>query len=140
MNILRYALLWTMSFIFTSLIDATWHLVIFKRRYVEGIKPMARMNGDKISFRPGPGLLSQVLVVTSLVILVLAAAKDGTPWLAVLVGAPAGVLAVSVYGVTNYALFKDWNLTLTVLELIWGPLLGGLSGLFVHWAKSMVIR
>jgi uncharacterized membrane protein len=140
MNILRYALLWTMSFIFTSLIDATWHLVIFKRRYVEGIKPMARMNGDKISFRPGPGLLSQVLVVTSLVILVLAAAKDGTPWLAVLVGALAGVLAVSVYGVTNYALFKDWNLTLTVLELIWGPLLGGLSGLFVHWAKSMVIR
>jgi uncharacterized membrane protein len=140
MNILRYALLWVMSFIFTSLIDAAWHLVIFKKNYVEGIKPMARMNGEKISFKAGPGLLSQVLVVTSLVILVLVAAKDGTPFLAALVGALAGVLAISVYGVTNYSLFRDWNLTLTVLEFIWGPLLGGMSGLFVHWAKSLVIK
>ena len=140
MSILRYALLWVMAFVFTSLIDALWHLVIFKKSYVEGIKPMARMTGEKISFKSGPGLLSQVLVVTSLVILVLVAAKDGTSFLAALVGALAGVLAISVYGVTNYSLFKDWNLTLTVLEFIWGPLLGGLSGLFVHWAKSLVIR
>jgi len=140
MNILRYVLLWVMSFVFTSLVDALWHLVIFKKSYVEGIRPMARMNGEKISFKAGPALLSQVLVVTSLVILVLVAAKDGTSFLAALVGALAGVLAISVYGITNYSLFKDWNLSLTVLEFIWGPLLGGMSGLFVHWAKSLLIR
>jgi uncharacterized membrane protein len=140
MNILRYGLLWVMAFVFTSLIDSLWHLVVFKKSYTEGIKPLARMAGGKVSFKAGPGLLSQVLVVTCLVVLVLVAAKDGSPLLAVLVGALAGVLAISVYGITNYSLFKDWNLTLTVLEFVWGPLLGGLSGLFVHWARSLVIR
>jgi uncharacterized membrane protein len=42
--------------------------------------------------------------------------------------------------VTNYALFKDWNLTLTVLELVWGPILGGMSGLFVFWARSFLLK
>lgn len=140
MNILRYLLLWVVSFIFTSLFDVLWHLVIFKKSYVKGIRPLARMTGEKISFKAGPGLLSQVLVVTSLVVLVLIVAKGGTASLAVVVGALAGVLAISVYGVTNYALFKDWSLTLTILEFVWGPLLGGISGLFVFWAKSFLLK
>jgi len=140
MNVLRYLLLWAVSFIFTSVFDALWHLVIFKKSYVEGMKPLARRSGAKMSFKAGPGLLSQVLVVTSLVVLVLIAARGGTALPAVIVGALAGVLAISVYGVTNYALFKDWNLTLTVLEFIWGPLLGGISGLFVFWAKSFLLK
>ena len=138
MNILRYVLLWLLSFIFTSLIDAALHLVIFKKPYVQGLKPLARMKGGKMALKGGPGLLSQVLVVTCLVLLVFLAA-DGSSLLAAVVGALAGVLAISVYGVTNSALFKDWNLTLTVLEFVWGPILGALSGLFVHWLKTWLI-
>ena len=40
------------SFIFTSLIDALWHLVIFKKSYAEGIRPLARMSGEKMAFQP----------------------------------------------------------------------------------------
>ena len=58
---------------------------------------------------------------------------------AALIGAVAGILAITVYGVTNYALFKDWSLKLTVLEVIWGPMLGGFSGAFVVWMKSLFI-
>ena len=58
---------------------------------------------------------------------------------AALIGAAAGILAITVYGVTNYALFKDWSLKLTVLEAIWGPMLGGLSGAFVVWMKSLFV-
>lgn len=140
MIILRYALLWVMSFIFTSLIDALWHLVLFRRSYSQGIKPLARMSGEKMAFQPVAGLLSQVLVVSGIVFLVLMLAGKGSYGTAFLVGAAAGVLAISVYGVTNYALFKDWNLTLTLLELVWGPILGGLSGLFVFWARALLLK
>ena len=140
MIVLRYVLLWVMSFVFTSLIDALWHLVCFRRSYVEGLKPLARMNGEKIAFQPVAGLLSQVLVVSAIVFLVLVLAGKGNYGAAFLVGAAAGILAISVYGVTNYALFKNWNLTLTLLELVWGPILGGLSGLFVFWSRSFLLK
>jgi uncharacterized membrane protein len=84
--------------------------------------------------------LSQVLVVTSLVFLVLYKTQKGTMAEAALVGAVAGVLAITVYGVTNYALFKDWNLSITILEVVWGPILGCLSGVFAFWMKTLLMK
>ncbi|UCC39710.1 MAG: DUF2177 family protein [Candidatus Aminicenantes bacterium] len=140
MNALRYFLVWLLSFAFTSLIDAIWHLRIFKKAYSEGIKPLARMSGDKMAFNPFAGILSQVLVVTCIVFLVLFKTQKVNYLEGALIGAIAGVLAITVYGVTNYALFKDWSLKLTVLEVIWGPMLGGFSGVFVIWIKSILIN
>jgi uncharacterized membrane protein len=139
MNIVRYFLVWLLSFAFTSLIDAVWHLGIFKRAYSEGIKPLARMSGDKMTFNAFAGILSQVLVVTCIVFLVLFKTQKVNYLEAALIGAAAGILAITVYGVTNYALFKDWSLKLTVLEVIWGPMLGASSGAFVVWTKSLLI-
>lgn len=139
MNIVRYFLVWLLSFAFTSLIDAIWHLGIFKRAYSEGIRPLARMSGDKMAFNAFAGILSQVLVVTCIVFLVIYNVQKVNYLEAALIGAIAGILAITVYGITNYALFKDWSLKLTVLEVIWGPILGGSSGAFVVWMKSVLI-
>ena len=139
MNLVRYFLVWFLSFVFTSLIDAVWHLGIFRRAYSEGMKPLARMNGEKMAFNPFAGVLSQVLVVTCVVFLILYKAQKVNYQEAILIGAAAGILAITVYGITNYALLKDWSLKLTVLEVIWGPMLGGLSGAFVLWVKSWLI-
>jgi len=140
MNFFRYALLWAVSFILTSLIDAVWHLGFFGKIYKEGIKPLARMNGDKMAFNPIAGIISQVLVVSCIFFLVLYKVQKGTAGEAFLVGAAAGVLAVTVYGITNYALFKDWGLAVTLLEMAWGPFLGGLSGLFIFWLKPIIVK
>ncbi len=138
MNTGEYLLLWLVSFIFTSALDAAWHLGIFRKIYSSGIKPLARMKGEKMAFRAPWGLLSQVLVVTSLIFLVLYKSQDGTMAEAVLIGAVAGILAITVYGVTNYALFKDWNFSLTILEVVWGPILGGLSGAFAYGMNTLL--
>ncbi len=139
MNIIRYLLIWFLSFAFTSLIDAIWHLGIFKKAYFEGIKPLARMSGDKMAINSFAGILSQILVVTCIVFLVLFKTQKVNYLEAALIGAIAGILAITVYGLTNYALFKDWSLKLTVLEVIWGPILGASSGAFVIWIKSILI-
>lgn len=139
MNAAKYALLWALSFAFTSAIDALWHLVIFGRAYARDFRPLARMSGDRMVFNPAAGLLAQALVVTSLVVLVLyATAGRGDMRSAALVGALAGVLAITVYGITNYALMRDWSLRLTVLEAVWGPLLGGASGAFAFWLRRLL--
>ncbi len=140
MSFLRLALLWAASFVFTSLVDAIWHLGIFRGIYSAEFKPLARMSGDKMAFRAFPGMMAQILVVSCIVALVLIKAAHGTFWEAVLIGALAGVLGITVYGFTNYALMKDWSLSLTVLEVVWGPLLGGVSGGFVFWMKSLLLK
>lgn len=140
MHIIRYLLVWILSFTFTSIIDAIWHLGIFRKSYSEGLKPLARITDGKITLNAPAGLIAQVLVVTCIVFLVLYKVPEGHFLDAALIGALAGILAITVYGVTNYALFKDWSLKLTVLEVIWGPILGGLSGVFVLWIKSLLIK
>jgi uncharacterized membrane protein len=139
MIVIRYLLIWLCAFVFTSAVDALWHIGIFGEAYVTGLKPMARMKGDKMAFLSSPGLLAQALIVSGFVFLVLYKAQRGTLGEAVLVGVFAGILAISTYGATNYALFKDWNLRLTILEVIWGPLLGGLSGAFIFLIKKVIL-
>ncbi len=135
----KYVLLWALSFAFTSAIDALWHLAFFGKAYARDLRPLARTAGDKIVFKAAAGLLAQALVVTSLVVLVLyATAGRGGLLSAALVGALAGVLAITVYGITNYALMKDWSLRLTVLEAVWGPVLGGASGAFTFWLRRVL--
>ncbi len=34
-----------------------------------------------------------------------------------------GFLAYGIYDMTNYAIFKEWNLTFAVIDMIWGGLL-----------------
>jgi uncharacterized membrane protein len=137
---IRYAILWLGAFVFTSAIDAFWHLALFGRPYKEGLKPLARMANGRFAFKGAAALLAQVLVVTSVLLLVLLKSEGATLAAAALVGALAGILAISVYGVTNYALLKDWGLGITVLETIWGPIIGGCSGAFAFWLKTLLVR
>jgi uncharacterized membrane protein len=141
MTVWKYFLLWGLAFAFTSAIDALWHLVIFGKAYAKDFRPLARPAGDKITFNAPAGLLAQVLVVTTILVLVLLTTQTrGNIGLAALVGALAGVLAISVYGITNYSLMKDWSLRLTLLEAVWGPLIGGSSGVFIYWLRNFLTR
>jgi uncharacterized membrane protein len=96
------------------------------------------MADGKFAFKGTAALLSQAMVVTALLALVLIKSEGATLAAAALVGALAGVLAISVYGVTNYALLMDWGWTITLLETVWGPILGGLSGAFAFWLKTLL--
>lgn len=78
--------------------------------------------------------------MTCIVVLVLYGMQKGQMWEAALIGALCGILAITVYGFTNYALFRNWNMTLTILEVVWGPILGGLSGIFVFWMKFLILK
>lgn len=140
MTIARYLLIWLLSFMFTSAIDALWHLGIFRKMYAEGMKPVARMSEGKMAFHPLAGIVAQILVVTCIVFLVLYKNQKIEFLDAALIGMAAGILAITVYGITNYALLKNWSLSLTILKVIWGPILGGLSGIFVFWMRSLILK
>jgi len=138
-NALKMVILWVLILILFSLVDAVWHLVIFGRAYKEDFKPLALVQGEKIVFRKVWGFLAQLFLVSSLIILVLmknpASLKDS-----VIIGFLVGVLAITVYGFTNYSLMKDWSLRLTLLEAFWGPVLGSWGGLVVSFLYRWLFK
>ncbi len=129
-DLVKILVLWILTLLLFSLADAFWHFIIFGRAYRDDFKPLARMDGEKFAFRRSWGFLAQFLLVSSLIVLVLmknpSSLRDS-----ILVGFLVGILAITVYGLTNYALMKDWSLRLTLLEVFWGPLLGSWGGLVV---------
>ena len=49
---------------------------------------------------------------------------------ATLSGGFLGFLAYGTYGLTNYIFFKEYPLSITLLDITWGSLLGGAVSLF----------
>ena len=131
---MEYVAIWFAAFFLMSALDALWHLGIFGWAYRPGFRSVARMVNGRLALQPIPGLVSQVFVVGALMTMVILSVRGGQGYpLNVLVGALGGVLAISVYGLVNQALIKNWTWRLTLLELVWGPIIGGLGGLFVAW-------
>ena len=54
------------------------------------------------------------------------ALKSGSFKEALLKGLFFGLISYATYNLTNYATLKDWPLSLTIVDLIWGTTLGGL--------------
>jgi uncharacterized membrane protein len=131
---MKYVAIWFAAFFAISAVDALWHLGIFGWAYGPGFKSVARMKEGKLSLQPIPGVVSQILVVSALAVITILGVRAGQGYpLNFLVGALGGVLAISVYGLVNQALIRDWSWRLTVLEVVWGPIIGGLAGLFIAW-------
>jgi uncharacterized membrane protein len=136
---LRYALLWLTSFVAISAVDALWHLVVWRKTYTEGIRRVATMVAGKPVLHNLSGLISQILVITAFVVLAsLALQPGGATSRAVLACAMGGILGISVYGLVNHWLIRDWSLAMTALEVVWGPLLGAFAGFFIAWSGRLL--
>ncbi len=136
---MNYVAIWFAAFFGISFIDALWHLVLFGWAYRPGFRLVARSRDGKMSLQPLPGLLSQILVVSALVVLTILSVRAGQGYpVNFLVGALGGVLAISVYGLVNQALIKDWTWRLTMLEVVWGPIIGGVGSLFIAWMYRVI--
>lgn len=50
----------------------------------------------------------------------------GSIWRAVMLGALLGALAYATYDLTNMTTLKDWPLSITLLDILWGAALSGM--------------
>ncbi|MEO6015034.1 MAG: DUF2177 family protein [Devosia sp.] len=72
--------------------------------------------------------LFYLLFVVGIVVLAIVPALNGGTWVnALLMGAVLGLVAYGTYDITNLSTLKNWSLTVTIADLIWGTALTAVS-------------
>jgi len=80
-----------------------------------------------------------LLFTFGLVVFVISPALERGSWMyALMFGALFGLITYATYDLTNLATLKDWPLVVTIVDLLWGAVLGGLVCL-ITYAVSQVV-
>ncbi len=130
-----YATASLVAFVFFLVVDIIWLI-----------------NATRLIYRPhlGPLLLDRPVVPAAvafyllfgigLAVLVVRPAVDATSILSALwMGALFGLVAYSTYDLTNAATLKGWSLTVTIVDMLWGAFLAGLSAAVGVWVAVRFI-
>jgi uncharacterized membrane protein len=137
--VIKYVVLWVLSLIAVSAVDALWHLVIWGKIYGSDIRKVAAVADGRIVLNNFSGAFSQFLVITAFVVLASLHFRSEAPYLKGIVSCMAGgILGISVYGLVNRWIIRDWSLAMTVLEGVWGPMIGAFAGVFIVWAGKLL--
>ena len=103
------------------LVDLVWLLVISRKLYKEKIGHLMAENVNLVA----AGLFYLVFIA-ALVFFVISPAIDKKSILYALgAGAFFGFVAYATYDLTNLATLRDWPVSLTVIDLLWGSFVTG---------------
>ena len=103
------------------LIDMIWLGVVAKGFYRRHLGPML---SPKVNW--AAAILFYLLFIVGLLVFVIKPALiSGEPLKALYFGALLGLISYATYDLSNLATLKDWPLVVTIVDLIWGSVLGG---------------
>ena len=116
-----YVLLYLATVPVFFLIDLVWLGLIARGFYRDQI---GSLMADPINWPAG--ILFYLLWVAGLILFAVAPALENRDWVrALLFGAAFGFITYATYDLTNLATLRDWPVTLTVVDIGWGTVLGG---------------
>jgi uncharacterized membrane protein len=132
MTIRQTILLYFITLAVFFLVDMTWLGLVAKTFYR---KHLGFLMGPKVVW-PAAILFYLLFIAGLLVFAVRPALAAGAPLKALLLGAFLGLVAYATYDLTNLATLKDWPLVVTIVDLVWGTVLGGA----VSWLSVLAGR
>lgn len=102
-------------------IDFIWLSLIANNFYSQYLGYLLKTN---VNFAAA-GLFYLLFVVGLIVFSILPALEKSSSRKAMVLGALFGLISYATYDLTNLATIKDWPLIVTVVDMIWGTVLGG---------------
>jgi len=108
------------------LIDMIWLGVVAKGFYR---RHLGTMLSPKVNWAAAI-LFYLLFIVGLLVFFIKPALISGEPLKALFFGALFGLISYATYDLSNLATLKDWPLIVTIVDLIWGSVLGGAVSFF----------
>lgn len=117
------------AFVSFLLIDMVWLVFIAKDLYK---KYLGYLMSPTINW--GAALLFYALFIVGILFFVVypALEKDQIQY-ALMAGALFGLITYATYDLTNLATLKDWPVTITIIDLIWGTSVSALTSTLSFW-------
>ncbi len=132
---LKYTLLYIITFVIFLVIDLVWLNIIAKNLYQKEIGTLLLKNPNLV-----PALLFYLLFIFALLVLVLIPGiKEGGLLKTLLMAALFGLTTYATYDLTNLATLEGWNLKITVIDLIWGTSISTITTLFGYLIGSKIV-
>jgi uncharacterized membrane protein len=113
--------LYLIALVVFFVIDMVWLGAVAKGFYR---KHLGSLLSPKVNW-PAAILFYLLFILGLLLFVIKPALTGGKPLLALSLGALLGLVSYATYDLTNLATLKDWPLTVTIVDLIWGSVLGG---------------
>jgi len=125
---MEYVKMYLIAFIIFLAIDAIWLGLVAPKFYKAQI---GHLMADKPNLLAA--LVFYLLFIVGVVYFVVNPAIEAGEVSKVLVaGALFGFMTYATYDLTNLATLKDWPITVTIVDLVWGTTLSTLIGLFTY--------
>lgn len=100
-------------------IDMVWLGLIAKNLYRAQIGSLMKPDVNWVA-----AIIFYLIFIAGLVVFVITPAMEKSSWMhALLFGALFGLVCYATYDLTNLAVAKDWPLTITIIDLVWGAVL-----------------
>ena len=137
MTIKQMLVLYVITLAVFFLIDMVWLGVVAKGFYRRHLGPMLSPNVNWAA-----AILFYLLFIVGLLVFAIRPALvGGEPLKALFLGALLGLISYATYDLTNLATLKDWPLVVTIVDLVWGTVLGGavsfLSAVLGRWLLKL---
>jgi uncharacterized membrane protein len=113
-------------------IDMAWLILVAKKFYQEQIGFLMKPDINWFA-----AIIFYLLFIAGLVTFVISPAVGKHSWVnAVLFGALFGLITYATYDLTNLATMKDWPLSVTIVDLIWGTVLAASVSVITYFIAS----
>ena len=110
--------------------DLTWLGLIAKKMYAE---KLGYIMASQVNWLPA--ILFYLLFVVGLLLMVIFPAIEKKSWThALLYGLLFGLVTYATYDLTNLATLKNWPLSITIIDLIWGSFLSAATSVISFFA------
>lgn len=120
---MQYIKMYLISFLVFIVIDLIWLGIIAKNLYS---KYLGYLMTDNINWFSA--FIFYMIFIFGILIFVLnPALEKNSLYHSIIFGALFGFVTYATYDLTNLATVKDWPLTITIIDLIWGSTLSSLT-------------
>ena len=130
--------LYATCFISIIVIDLIWLGIVAKGFYLEQLRPIGRIAGDK--FEPVLWSAGACYIALSIGVVQFALPKiaAGSSWPATFgIGALLGFVIYATYDFTNHSTLKDWTTVLTFADIAWGSFLIGTVTCVARYVRDL---
>ncbi len=113
---MKYIYLYLLTFIIFLAIDFVWLNFIAKNMYSQKIGHLLAENPNLI-----PALIFYLIFIVGVIVFaVLPGYSNESITKTILLGALFGLLTYSTYDLTNLATLRNWPISVTIIDIIWG--------------------